>query len=164
MNALAAADLALFRRVRGAATDEDSVAAVRRFSALGEHAAVWLAIGATGVVVDSRNRSRWTKATAAIGGAYLLNTALKAVVRRPRPDIEDLPALMSTPTQLSFPSAHAATSFAAARAFSAGLLPAAPLYALAGAMAASRVFLGVHYPSDIVAGAALGTAIGSVAR
>ncbi len=164
MSSLARADLALYRRVRGAALDEDTVSAVRRLSALGEHGAVWLALGAAGALVDSRRRSRWKRATASIAGAYLLNTAAKAVVRRPRPDLEDLPALMSTPTQLSFPSAHAATSFAAARAFSGGLLPAAPLYVVASAMAASRVVLGVHYPSDIVAGAALGAAIGSLGR
>ena len=45
----------------------------------------------------------------------------------------------------SYPSAHATTSFAAAAALP---LPAAPLYALAAAMALSRVYLGVHYPSD----------------
>ena len=77
--------------------------------------------------------------------------------------MEDLPPLMETPTQLSFPSAHAATSFAAARAYS-GLLPAALLYPVAGVMALSRVYLGVHYPGDVAAGALLGGAVGSVAR
>jgi undecaprenyl-diphosphatase len=77
--------------------------------------------------------------------------------------LEGLPALVSTPTSLSFPSAHASASFAAARAYSA-LLPGAPLYSAAAAMALSRVYLGVHYPSDIAAGAALGTVIGSAGR
>ncbi len=77
--------------------------------------------------------------------------------------MEDLPHLMATPTGLSFPSSHAASSFAAARAFGA-LVPAAPLRLAAAAMAFTRLYLGVHYPSDIVAGAALGTAIGSLGR
>jgi undecaprenyl-diphosphatase len=140
------------------------VQAVRRFSALGEHAALWLALGAAGAALDPPRRRRWLRASGSVAGAYLLNTALKAVARRPRPLLDDLPALMRTPTQLSFPSAHAASSFAAARAFSGGLLPGAPLYATATAMAATRVYLGVHYPSDVVAGALLGTVVGSAGR
>jgi undecaprenyl-diphosphatase len=70
---------------------------------------------------------------------------------------------MATPTGLSFPSSHSTSSFAAARAFGR-LLPPGPLYGAAVAMALSRLYLGVHYPSDIAAGAALGTALGSAAR
>jgi undecaprenyl-diphosphatase len=97
-----------------------------------------------------------------VGGAYLLSTSIKLAIGRVRPAIEDLPHLMATPTGLSFPSSHSASSFAAARAYAA-LLPPAPLYAAAVAMATSRLYLGVHYPSDVVAGAALGTVVGSLA-
>jgi undecaprenyl-diphosphatase len=75
-----------------------------------------------------------------------------------------MPALVSTPTQLSFPSAHATTSFAGALCYSRLGLPRAPLYALALALSASRVYLGVHYPSDVLAGAALGTAAAAAAE
>jgi undecaprenyl-diphosphatase len=136
---------------------------VRRYSALGEHAAIWLAIGAAGWALDPPRRVRWRRGTVAVAGAYLVNTALKLVVRRRRPELPGLPPLVATPTQLSFPSAHATSSFAAARAF-AGLLPAAPLRALAATLALSRVWLGVHYPSDVLAGAALGTLLGGLGR
>ena len=84
-------------------------------------------------------------------------------VRRPRPQLPGLPPLTGTPTKLSFPSAHAATSFAGARCYSRIGLSAVPLYALAGGLSLSRLYLGVHYPSDVLAGALLGTAIAAVA-
>lgn len=160
---LALVDLGLYRLLRSDAQVDALTPAVRAFSATGEHAACWLALGAAGALVDRPRRRRWLSSAALVGTAYVLNTALKVVVRRRRPALEDLPALISTPTQLSFPSAHASSSFAAARAYGT-LIPAAPLVALATLMSLSRVYLGVHYPSDIVVGAALGTLIGSAAR
>ena len=90
--------------------------------------------------------------------SYAANQLIKFTVRRPRPQLPDLPPLMKTGSQLSYPSAHATTSFAGARALSR-VWPATPLYALAGLVALTRPYVGVHYPSDVVAGAALGTAI-----
>jgi membrane-associated phospholipid phosphatase len=133
--------------------------AVERFSRLGEHSAVWLAIGLAGGAVEPQRRARWGRATATVLATYAVNTALKLLVRRTRPQPAGLPALTSTPTRLSFPSAHASTSFAGAHAYSRLGLPGAPLYALALALSCSRLYLGVHYPSDILAGALLGTAV-----
>jgi membrane-associated phospholipid phosphatase len=133
--------------------------AVARFSRLGQHARVWLAIGLIGGVLDPARRTRWTRATATVAATYGLNTAIKLLVRRRRPELGDLPPLTGTPTRLSFPSAHASTSFAGAFAYARLGLPALPLYGLALKLALSRLYLGVHYPSDVLAGALLGTAV-----
>jgi membrane-associated phospholipid phosphatase len=156
-------DLAIYRRARTHGHDPAIERPIRAYSRTGEHAALWLVVGAAGMALDPQRRARWRRGMFGIATAYALNTALKMVAQRARPVLDDLPQLIATPTQLSFPSAHASSSFAAARAYS-GLLPAAPLYAAAGVMAGSRVYLGVHYPSDIVAGAALGTVVGGLAR
>ena len=158
-----AIDLALYRRARSLAHTPDTVKWVRRYSHLGEHGAVWLALGATAALVDRPRRRRWLRATASIGAAYATSTSIKLAVGRQRPAVEDLPHLMATPTGLSFPSSHTTSSFAAARAFGA-LVPGPPLQIAAAAMGLSRLYLGVHYPSDVAAGAALGTLIGSLGR
>ncbi|MGI8429185.1 MAG: phosphatase PAP2 family protein [Solirubrobacteraceae bacterium] len=134
--------------------------AIGAYSRLGEHAACWLALGVAGSVLD-RDRVRrraWLRGVRIVAGAYALNLAVKLAVRRPRPHLSGLPALTPTVSRLSFPSAHATTSWAAARAYR-GLAPAAALYGAAGAFAISRPYLGVHYPSDVLAGALIGTAL-----
>jgi membrane-associated phospholipid phosphatase len=149
--------------VRTVARTPEVVRWVRRYSLLGEHAIVWLGLGAAGAVLDRRRRAHWTRATICVGATYLTSTSIKLLIGRKRPVIEDLPHLMATPTGLSFPSSHSSSSFAAARAFGS-LVPASPLYCAATAMALSRLYLGVHYPSDVAAGASLGLVLGSLGR
>jgi membrane-associated phospholipid phosphatase len=144
-------------RTRGHSPAVDRL--VARFTLLGEHAAVWLAIGAVGAAADRSRRVRWLRATGTVAGMYGLNTAIKLIVRRSRPRLRGLEPLITTPTTLSFPSAHASTAFAGAFAYARLGLPAVPLYALAAKLSYSRLYLGVHYPSDVLAGALLGMAV-----
>jgi membrane-associated phospholipid phosphatase len=139
--------------------------AIAAYSRLGEHGACWLALGTAGATLDRdpARRKAWRRGIKAVAVGYAINYAVKLTVRRKRPELPGLPPLTPTVSQLSFPSAHATTSFAAARAF-AGLVPAWPLYAAAVAFLLSRPYLGVHYPSDVLAGAVLGTAIGEIVR
>ena len=99
---------------------------------------------------------------AADGIADLLARALKSVVDVERPAFRyaEPKALMHVPRDHSFPSGHAATSFACATVL-AWAFPrlAVPLYLLAAAIAFSRVYVGVHYPLDVLAGAALGVLV-----
>ena len=135
--------------------------AIGAFSRTGEHAACWFAFGAAGALHatgDPPRRRAWVRGLQIVAGAYVVNYAVKITVRRRRPELRDLPPLTPTVSRLSFPSAHATSSFAAARAFSA-VAPAGPLYAVAAALALSRPYLGVHYPSDVAAGAVLGTVV-----
>jgi membrane-associated phospholipid phosphatase len=136
---------------------------VRRYSHLGEHGLIWYGLGAAGALLDRDRRGRWVRSTLVVGGSYVISTSIKMAIGRKRPAVEDLPHLMATPTGLSFPSSHATSSFAAARAFGR-LAPSPPLYAAAVGMGLSRLYLGVHYPSDVAAGAALGTVLGSFGR
>ena len=160
---LRALDLGLLRLLRTRCHGPAMERAVLGFTRTGEHGMLWLAGSAAGALLDRPRRALYLRAMRVVATAYLTNIALKYVVRRRRPVLEDAPALSTTVTSLSYPSAHATTSFAAARVLSRGL-PAVPLYACAGAMALSRPYVGVHYPSDVAAGALLGTAMAETLR
>ncbi|MDQ0992613.1 phosphatase PAP2 family protein [Streptomyces sp. V3I7] len=137
-------------RARGA--DPRVAAAARGLSLAGEHGALWLAAGLVGAAADGPRRGAWLRGTALVAGAHLTSMAVKRVVRRARP--AHVEPLVRTAGRHSFPSSHAASATAAAVAF--GALGTYGIRPLAAAMCVSRLVVGVHYPSDVAAGAALG--------
>ena len=146
-------------RTRGHSDRAELVA--RILGSAGEWGAVWVAIGLVAAAADSRRRTRWLRATPIAPAAVGLNYLVKVAARRRRPRLRRLPPLASAPSELSFPSAHATASLAAATAYgriAPGSRP--PLFALAVALCVTRPYLGMHYPSDVLGGAALGLALG----
>jgi undecaprenyl-diphosphatase len=133
---------------------------VKAFSKLGEHGLLWQGIALAGAALDEDRRPRWLRAWGTIAASFGANQLIKLFVRRPRPQIEGLPRLTGTMSNRSYPSAHATTSACGARVLSP--LVGVPLHPLAVLMSLSRLYLGVHWPSDVAAGFALGTAIGEL--
>jgi membrane-associated phospholipid phosphatase len=160
LRSLAALDLRLLRLLRTRGHTPAVEAALLRLAQAGENGLLWNAIATVGGTLSARRRDDYVRAIEIVLVTLLLNTVVKQVVRRARPVLEEeLPALTPVLSGRSYPSAHASTSFAGARALAAAGLPGAPLRAVATAMAVSRPYLGVHYPSDVLAGALLGDAV-----
>ena len=156
-------DLSILRFMRTRGHTPAVEKAAQLIAKSGENGYLWFGIGLAGAALDAPRRKQWL-ASAAIGPAAIgLNFGIKLVVKRPRPTLQGLPPLGGAPSSLSFPSAHATASFAAATAmsrFAPELKPA--LFGAATTMAVTRPYLGMHYPSDVVAGALLGSVLGRV--
>ncbi|TLS44519.1 phosphatase PAP2 family protein [Streptomyces montanus] len=145
-------DRRLLTALHDCGTDPRVAAAARALSWAGEHGTLWLAAGVAGAAVDRERRGAWLRGTALTAGAHVVSMAVKRLVRRPRP--AHVEPLVRTAGRHSFPSSHATSAAAATVAYGAlGVRVVAPL---AAAMCVSRLVVGVHYPSDVAAGAALG--------
>ena len=136
--------------------------AARVLGKAGNNGAVWVGIGAALAILDGSNREAWAICAALAPVAIGLNYLVKLIVKRPRPVLEGLPPLGGAPSSLSFPSAHATSSFAVATAMTRVEPRGALAVLLAAALALGRPYLGMHYPSDVLVGAVLGVALGLI--
>jgi undecaprenyl-diphosphatase len=144
-------------------------AADRVFSEVTELGSVYAAGAAAGVVFLAGRRGPALRALGAAGAAWLAGQALKKVVDRPRPylaDAEGTRRMIAMPAGTSWPSSHPAvlTAFTrvAARELSLGPVSRAALTGLDLTVGTSRVYLGVHYPSDVAGGLLMGRAIAAL--
>lgn len=152
--ALVAVQSALAQR-RGALTT------ARALSHFGEHSLGWLALSALGALAQPGKRRSWLTAGAGAFAAHAAAVVIKRIVRRPRPHHPSVAVGVGTPSSLSFPSAHATSTTAAAILL--GRATGLPLpVMLVPPMALSRMLLGVHYPSDVATGVAVGAAVAAV--
>ena len=145
--------------VQSALADRPGVlAGARALSHFGEHSIGWLAVAGLGALLQPAKRRAWLAAGFGAFAAHAAAVVIKRVVRRERPHHPSIAVNVGTPSRLSFPSAHATSTTAASilMARVTGLpLPAL----LIPPMALSRMVLGVHYPSDVVTGVAVGAAV-----
>ncbi len=130
-------------------------------SALAAGGFIWWVFALITAVFPARRAAAW-RLLLAVGFAFLVNDyVLKPVFDRPRPFtvIAELPVIDAKPVTASFPSGHAAMAVAGALA-GARMIPAAAwiLWPLGMLVAVSRIYIGVHWPSDVLAGAIVGLA------
>ena len=154
------ADLKLLRLMRTRGHSPGLEAAAKALGKAGNNGAVWVVLGVALALLDPANRESWLICAVLGPVAIGLNYGIKLLVKRPRPVLEGLPPLGGAPSSLSFPSAHATSSFAVATAMTRVDGLAALAFLLAFALSVGRPYLGMHYPSDVLAGAALGVLLG----
>ncbi len=135
-------------------------------SEIGDFSLIWHLIGAVGATIDDSQFDRAVRASVLLGvESALVNGAIKSLFRRERPTADTpRPHRLRTPKTSSFPSGHASAGFMAASLLSRGAPSSVLLHLTAAAVATSRVHVKIHHPSDVVAGAILGAALGRLGR
>jgi undecaprenyl-diphosphatase len=142
---------------------------LRRLSDAANGSRLWLAIaGVLAMFGGKRGRRAALEGVVAIGATSAsINLVAKSFATRPRPDPADTPRFatrdVQMPTSSSFPSGHAASAFAFAYVVGRHVpILAIPVRLVAGAVAYSRVHLGVHYPGDVAVGSVAGSGIAAM--
>jgi membrane-associated phospholipid phosphatase len=161
-------DNRLFRAA--ARSDLPALRFLPRLSRAADFARLWILIAAALAKWGGRFGQR--AALRGLGSlavtSLLVNLVLKPLFRRTRPSLSQVPALRQLtrqPRSASLPSGHAASAAAFATGVAIELPALAPPIALvAAAVSYSRIYTGVHYPSDVAAGAAVGTSVGLLSR
>lgn len=151
-------EVAALVAVQSALATPPVLTVTRIMSHFGEHAAGWVALSGIGALLAPKRRRDWLLVGVGAVAAHAAAIVIKLAVRRKRPHHPDIAVNVATPSALSFPSAHATSSTAAAMLLCRATRSPLPL-AIIPLMALSRLVLGVHYPSDVLAGIAVGATV-----
>ena len=145
--------------VQSALADRPGVlAGARALSHFGEHSIGWVAVAVLGALLQPSRRRAWLAAALGAFVAHASAVVIKRVVRRERPHHPAVTVNVGTPSRLSFPSAHATSTTAASMLLARTTGLPLPIL-LVPPMALSRLVLGVHYPSDVLTGVAVGAVV-----
>lgn len=153
-------DLRLLRYMRTHGHSPGMEGVAKALGKAGNNGLVWVVLGLVLALIDPDHREEWLICAVLGPVAIVLNYGIKLLVKRPRPVLEGLPPLGGAPSSLSFPSAHALSSFAVATAMFRVDPATAGALVVALAISLCRPYLGMHYPSDVLAGALLGVLLG----
>lgn len=140
---------------------------VKEITALGNGAVFWVLVSIVMLVFGKTRKIGITSILALLVSLLINNIILKNLVARVRPYevIEGLMPLIRRPRDYSFPSGHTGSSFASAWVLYRGLPKrfGIPALVLAGLIGLSRLYLGVHYPTDVLFGVVSGIGSGCIA-
>jgi len=160
-------DAALFLRLNALEAGVRVDRALRGACRLLDHGELWIGLAALVSLIDPIHHRRL--AFEVLPSLWLtmmaVNFGIKRVFRRSRPfsTYVDARVIGRRPADWSFPSGHAAAAFAGATLLSTALPGLAPLFfAYAFVVAFARVYLGVHYPSDVLIGAGAGVTLAAL--
>lgn len=166
MEAILTFDYTVLRWIADHLVSDGLTILMRFVTSLGDAGMIWLLLALLCMLRPSTRRCGWSMLGALALSLLIGNFTLKPLVHRPRPFVQyaDLLPLIPPPGEFSFPSCHTSASFAAAtalflhhrRAGTAALI-------LAALIGFSRLYVCVHFPTDVLAGALLGVALGALA-
>ena len=131
-------------------------------SALGAGGFIWIVFGAIAGVFPAHTKAAWRLMLAVFLSWVIVDNVAKPLIERARPyDVMEVPMIAARPETSAMPSGHAAIAVAGALA-GTRMLPMAGwvLWPLAGLVAISRIYLVVHWPTDVLAGVTIGFLVG----